>query len=185
MRIYWSRLLEDFGARGGDVITGAVQSQDLEAISAQFDLAASRGLGPSCRTCFSAASDHSPFQAPQRTVVAALLRGIAYREPLGFEVVVVRGPERFSVPMCSFEPGLTAVGIEIIRGGPFMPLTALHYREAPGEVEAFILGLLRDHAPAVYARIDSGRFRDCPAARHRARGDHRLPDGHARVSRTV
>jgi len=159
MRIYWSRLLEDFDARGGDVITGAVQPQDLEAISARFDLTVVASGRGSLSNLFPLLPDHSPFQAPQRTVVAALLRGIAYREPLGFEVVVVRGAgEILTFPMYSFEPGLTALGIEIIRGGPFMPLTTLHYGTAPREVEAFILQLLREHAPAVYGRIDSGRF---------------------------
>jgi len=38
MRLYWSRLLDDFAARGGDVVAGAVRSPDLEAISTQFDL---------------------------------------------------------------------------------------------------------------------------------------------------
>ena len=159
MRIYWSRLLDDFAARGGDVVAGAVHSSDLEAISTQFDLTVVASGRGSLSNLFPRLPDHSPFQAPQRVVVAALLRGVAYREPLGFEVVVIRGAgEILAFPMCSFEPGLTALGIEIVRGGPFTPLTTLHYDDAPGEVEAFILGLLREHATAIYARVDAERF---------------------------
>jgi hypothetical protein len=108
---------------------------------------------------FPIVADHSPYAAPQRVVIAALVRGVAYREPLGFEVVIVpRAGEILTFPMCSFEPGLTALGIEIIRGGAFTPLASLRHETAPGDVNAFMLAMLRDHAPAIHARVDPRRF---------------------------
>lgn len=159
MRIYWSRLLDDFTARGGEVVAGAVQSSDLDAIATQFDLTVVASGRGSLSNLFQLRRDHSPFAAPQRVVVAALVRGIAYREPLGFEVVVVRGAgEILAFPMYSFEPGLTALGIEIVRGGPFTPLTTLHYDDSPREVESLILGLIREYATAIWTRLDPERF---------------------------
>jgi 2-polyprenyl-6-methoxyphenol hydroxylase-like FAD-dependent oxidoreductase len=186
MRIYWARLLEDFAARGGEVIFDTVQPSDLEAISSNVDLTVIASGRGSLANLFPAVADHSPYAAPQRLVVAALLRGVAYREPLGFEVVIVpRAGEILAFPMCSFEPGLTALGIEIIRGGPFTPLATLRYDSASADVEAFILSMLRDHAPAIHARVDPdafgiarpldiGHVAITPAAR---RGFTRLPNG--------
>jgi 2-polyprenyl-6-methoxyphenol hydroxylase-like FAD-dependent oxidoreductase len=159
MRLYWARLLEDFAERGGEVVYGDVQRSDLEELSSRFDLTVVASGRGTLANVFPRLADHSPYSAPQRVVVAALLRGIAYREPLGFEVVVVRGAgEILAFPMCSFEPGLTAVGIEVIQGGPFTPLLTLHYETEPHELEAFIRGILREHAPAIHARIDAERF---------------------------
>jgi 2-polyprenyl-6-methoxyphenol hydroxylase-like FAD-dependent oxidoreductase len=188
MRLYWARLLEDFIARGGDVVFGAVQAADVEPLSSQFDLTVVASGRGSLANLFPLMPGYSPYPVPQRLVVAALMRGIAYREPLGFEVVVARGAgEILAFPMCSFEPGLTAIGIEIIRGGPFTPLATLHYDAAPREVETFIAGLFRDHAPAIHERVDPKRFGVArpvdighvaitPAAR---RAFTRLPNGRA------
>jgi len=160
MRLYWARLLNDFAARGGDVVVRAVRPADIDALSTQFDLTVVASGRGSLSNLFPLVPEHSPFETPQRVVLAALVRGVAYREPLGFEVTVVRGAgEILTFPMCSFEPGLTALGIEIVRNGPFTPLAAtLRYDEAPREVETFILGLLREHAPAIHARVEPGRF---------------------------
>jgi 2-polyprenyl-6-methoxyphenol hydroxylase-like FAD-dependent oxidoreductase len=186
MRIYWARLLEDFAARGGEIVFTTVQPADLEAVSSNFALTVVASGRGSLANLFPTVATHSPYAAPQRLVVAALLRGVAYREPLGFEVVVVpRAGEILAFPMCSFEPGLTALGIEIIHGGPFTPLITLRYETAPADVEAFIQGILRDHAPAIHARVDPNQFGIArpldighvaitPAAR---RGCTRLPNG--------
>jgi 2-polyprenyl-6-methoxyphenol hydroxylase-like FAD-dependent oxidoreductase len=186
MRIYWARLLEDFAARGGDVVFTAVQAPDVEELSSRFDLTVVASGRGSLANLFPLLAGHSPYQAPQRVVVAALIRGIDYREPLGFEVVVVpRAGEILAFPMCSFEAGLTALGIEIVHDGPFAPLTTLRYDSAPREVEAYIAGLLREHAPAIHARVNPERFGIArpldighvaitPAARH---GSLRLPNG--------
>jgi 2-polyprenyl-6-methoxyphenol hydroxylase-like FAD-dependent oxidoreductase len=186
MRVYWARLLEDFAARGGEIAFSTVQPTDLEELSSKFDLTVVASGRGSLANLFPIVPDHSPYAAPQRLVIAALVRGIAYREPLGFEVVVVpRAGEILAFPMCSFEPGLTALGIEIVRDGPFTPLSTLRYDSAPQEVETFILTMLRDHAPAIHARVDPKQFSVArpldfghvaitPAAR---RGVTRLPNG--------
>ena len=159
MRIYWARLLEDFAGRGGEVVFGTVRPPDLEALSTEFDLTVVASGRGTMGNLFPPAAEHSPYAVPQRLVVAGLLRGVAYREPLGFEVVVVpRAGEILAFPMYSFEPGLTAVGIEIIRGGPFEPLVTLRHDTEPAAVTAFMLAMLREHAPAIHARVDPRRF---------------------------
>ena len=186
MRIYWSRLLEDFIGRGGEVVYESVQTADLDELSSRFDLTVVASGRSALSNLFPIVPEHSPFPAPQRLVAVALVRGIAYREPRGFEVVIARGAgEILAFPMWSFEPGLTALGIEIIHDGPFTPLATLRYETGPREVEAFIAGVLREHAPAIAARVDPDRFEITrsldyghvaitPAARH---GCLRLSNG--------
>jgi len=159
MRIYWARLLEDFSARGGNLVFGPVRPSDLETLSSQFDLTIVASGRGSLANLFPLIPQHSPYEAPQRLVFVALLHGIAYREPPGFEVALVRGAGEILVfPICSFEQGLTAIGVEIVRGGPFTPLATLRHDETTREVEAFLGQVLREHAPAVHARVDPARF---------------------------
>jgi hypothetical protein len=64
-------------------------------------------------------------------------------------------------PLFSFEPGLTAVGIEAARGGAFSVLSTFHksrFDQHQPEFEATVLGLLRGYAPSIYARVDPKRF---------------------------
>jgi hypothetical protein len=159
MRIYCSRLLEAFAARGGQVAIGSVQAGDVERLGAEHDLlvvAAGRG---SLANLFPRRADISPYDHPQRLAVAGFYRGVAYPQPVGFDLNITRGHgEVLSLPLFSFEPGLTGILFEIVRGGVFEVLRHLRYEDDPGRFNATVLGLLRDHAPAVYARVDPQAF---------------------------
>jgi hypothetical protein len=159
MRIYWARLLEDFVARGGRVVTGALQAHDVERLASDHNLmvvAAGRG---SLANMFPRLPEHSPYDKPQRLLVAGLYRGIAYRQPLGFELAVTPGHgEILGLPLFSFEPNLTGIGIEIVPGGAFDVLRHMRYEDNPRRFEATVSGLLQLYAPAIYARIDLNAF---------------------------
>jgi 2-polyprenyl-6-methoxyphenol hydroxylase-like FAD-dependent oxidoreductase len=159
MRIYWARLLEDFTMRGGRVVIGMLQAADVERLAMQHDLmvvAAGRG---SLANMFPRLAEHSPFDKPQRLLVAGFFRGIAQLQPLGYEVNMAPGHgEIFVFPLFSFEPHLTGIGIEIIPGGAFEVLRHMRYEDDPQRFNTAVLGLLRNHAPAVYARVDPYAF---------------------------
>ena len=111
--------------------------------------------------------------------MAGLFRGIAYPQPLAFEAIVNPGHgEILQFPLFSFERGLTALGIEAVRGRGFSVLREFHpsrFDEQRPEFEATVLALLRDYAPSIYARVDQKRF---AAARP-------LDVGHVAITPTV
>jgi 2-polyprenyl-6-methoxyphenol hydroxylase-like FAD-dependent oxidoreductase len=159
MRIYLARLLEDFAARGGRVEVGVLQSDDLVHLSTQHDLlvvAAGRG---SMATLFPRLPEHSPYDKPQRIVVGGLYRGIAYPQPLGFDVCITPGTgEILALPLFSFESGLTGIAFEIVPGGAFEPLKQARYEENPQRFDTLVLELMREYAPIIYARVDPQAF---------------------------
>ena len=48
-------------------------------------------------------------------------------------------------------------GIEAVRGGAFTGLSEVKYTSDPRRFEQRVLDILRDHAPAVYTRVDVDR----------------------------
>ena len=159
MRIYWARLLEDFRSRGGRLIFGTLAASDLEDLATRHDLVVVASGRGTLSNLFPRVPEHSPFQKPQRLVMAGLFRGIAYPNPLSFQAVVNRGHgEILSFPLFSFEPGLTALGIEAADGGAFSILSQVRVDTNRREFEQTVLGLLREYAPGVYARVDPAKF---------------------------
>jgi len=160
MRIYYARLLEDFALRGGGVVLGALQAADVQQRAAEHDLmvvAAGRG---SLAKMFPRLPAHSPFRTPQLLCVAGLYRGIAYPQPLAVDIASVPGHGTiFVLPLFSFESHLTSVGFFISPGGAFEVLKRQRYADDPRGFEAAVLGLLRDYAPPLYARVDPSAFR--------------------------
>jgi 2-polyprenyl-6-methoxyphenol hydroxylase-like FAD-dependent oxidoreductase len=159
MRIYCARLLEEFAMRGGQVVIGAVQASDIQRIGVYHDLmvvAAGRG---SLANLFARRPEHSPYSTPQRLVIAGFYRGVAYPQPVGFDLAIAPGHgEILSLPLFSFEPGLTGILFEIKRDGAFEALRHMRYEDDPSRFHATVLGLLRNHAPMIYARLDPHAF---------------------------
>src|SRR5262245_23104573 len=150
MRIYCARLLEDFAARGGEVVLGVLQAADVERIAGGHDLVVVASGRGSLATMFPRLPEHSPHDKPLRLVAGGLYHGVAYPEPVGFDVVVSPGNgEILSLPLFSFEPGLTGIAFEIAEGGAFEPLRHMRYEDDPGRYHSVVLGLLREHAPSI------------------------------------
>jgi flavin-dependent dehydrogenase len=159
MRIYLARLLEDFVACGGRVIYGTLQIDDLAQLATQYDLlvlATGRG---GITTPFPRLPEHSPYDKPQRVVVGGLFKGLTYPQPLGFDVCITPGVgEILALPVVSFEPGLTGIAFETIPGGAFDPVKQLRYEDDPQRFNALVLEMVREYAPAIYARADRQVF---------------------------
>jgi len=160
MRIYFGRLLEDFAARGGEVVIGEVQASDLERISANHDLlVVATGRG-GLSELFPRIASSSPFTSPPRQLCVGLYRGVApVATPLtGTIHFVPQHGEIFEFPIFSFEPHVIGMNIQAIPGGAFEPLARMRYAEDPRRFNTAVIKLLRDYAPAIYERIDPARF---------------------------
>jgi 2-polyprenyl-6-methoxyphenol hydroxylase-like FAD-dependent oxidoreductase len=176
MRIYCARLLEDFSSRGGRVVIATFNPQQLDAVAARHDLLVVASGRASLSTIFPRVAEHSPFTSPQRLCIGGLYRGVARSEPCALEVIVTPGSgEILAVPMQSFEPGLTGIGILIAAGGRFETLRHLRCTDDRRAFVAATLALLREHAPTIYERIDPRAF-DLPRD---------LDLGHAAITPTV
>ncbi len=157
-RIYLSRLLEDYSARGGEVVVGATPVAEALVRSPAYDLVVVAG-GREGGDLFPRDPARSPYDRPQRLLCAGTFRGIAYPEPLGLAFTVSPGAgEVFQAPIFSFDGRVSGLLFEAIPGGPFEPLVRRDHREDPAGFEAEVLRLLRVHAPAVYARVDRSEF---------------------------
>lgn len=159
MRIYCARLLEDFSARGGRLVIHTVETRELEQLAARHDLLVIASGRSTITNVFPRIAGDSPYTQPQRLVVGGLFRGIGYSDPRALEVNIVPGSgEILAVPIQSFEPDLTGLGILITAGGALEPLRHLRHDEDPARFAATILELLRAHAPEIYRRADPQRF---------------------------
>jgi len=159
MRIFFSRLLEEFAARGGQVVVAEMGLVDVERVSANHDLmVVATGRG-GLSELFPRIPEHSPFTSPQRIICAGLFRGVSYPKPFGASLSIVPGHgELIEFPIYSFEPRVTGLLFEAIPGGVFEILSKLRYEDDPRRFERTMLKLLHQHAPAIYARIDLRRF---------------------------
>lgn len=159
MRIYCARLLDDFSARGGQVVIGTLATSDLEELSTRHDLVVVASGRGGFSNLFERVAEHSPFDEPQRLVIAGFYQGIRNRDPLGFEVVISRGHGEILVfPAFSFESGVTGIGIEAARGGDFTSLADVKYATDPQTFEQRVLDILHDHAPTVFERVNVSEF---------------------------
>lgn len=159
MRIYTARLLEQFSARGGNLVLRAVDAGELDGLAAQHDLlvvcTGRGGLG----ALFPRIAEHSPYTAPPRFILGGLFRGIAATQPNSASFTIIPGlGEIFCLPAYTFEPGIIGLGIEAIPGTPLEAVARTPYDADPAAFHAAILAMLRAHAPAIAARIDPERF---------------------------
>src|SRR5262245_49854311 len=159
MRIYAARLLEDFSSRGGRVLIQTVESGELEGLAAQHELLVVASGRTSLSTIFPRVAEHSPHTVPQRLCVGGYFRGVAYSEPRALEIIVTPGSGEILVLAAqSFEPDVTGIAILITTGGLFEPLRHVRYKDDPRAFNATVLGLLRQHAPTVFERVDAASF---------------------------
>jgi 2-polyprenyl-6-methoxyphenol hydroxylase-like FAD-dependent oxidoreductase len=159
MRIYLAALLEDFAARGGRVVVGAVQADDLTRLAQEHPLVVVAAGRANLTERFPAIPEHSPYEAPQRRLCSGLFRGIADSNPVGFSFNISPGHgEIFQSPFHSFEGRVSSLLFEAIPGGELEPITRRRYDDDPGGFEDTVLALLRAHAPQIYERVDRDRF---------------------------
>jgi 2-polyprenyl-6-methoxyphenol hydroxylase-like FAD-dependent oxidoreductase len=158
MRIYLGRLQEEFAARGGTVVVGAVNAGDLERLSEQHDLlVVATGRG-GITELFPRIEEESPFSQPQRWIATGLFHGIRAIPGNATVTFVPMHGEVFEFPIFSFEPNMVGLGVEAVPGGAFDEAVHMRYEDDPQRFNAAFLKLLREHVPLIYQRVDPEKF---------------------------
>jgi 2-polyprenyl-6-methoxyphenol hydroxylase-like FAD-dependent oxidoreductase len=160
MRLYEATLLEDFAARGGRIMFGALEPGDLSRLSLSHDLVVVASGRGRLADVFPRIPERSPYSQPQRRLFAGLFHGISRLEPntLAFTIAPGHG-EIFNAPFLTFDGLVHNLLIEGIPGGGFQALMDQRYEDDPKGFETTVLDVLRAHAPSVYERIDTQAFR--------------------------
>jgi hypothetical protein len=159
MRIYQSTLLNDFENRGGKVVVGALDANDVARLSTQHDLMVVASGRGSLTEMFPRDPDRSPYASPQRRLTGAFFRGVDFPEGLRVNYTVSPGNgEIFQAPFTSFEGNLCSILIEAIPGQAFDSISHMRYDDDSKKFEATALALLREHAPPIYERINPQEF---------------------------
>jgi 2-polyprenyl-6-methoxyphenol hydroxylase-like FAD-dependent oxidoreductase len=159
-RLYLPRLLRDFQERGGDVVFGATpEAADVERVSADHELvvvAVGRG---SIGGMFRRRPEKSPYDRPQRRLVAGLYHGIAPTEPRGVSFCIAPGHgELLELPLLTREGPATALLFENIPGGDTEKLVDMPVEEDIAAFESAVLATVREHYGWVADRIDPSAF---------------------------
>jgi 2-polyprenyl-6-methoxyphenol hydroxylase-like FAD-dependent oxidoreductase len=157
-RLYLPRLMEDYQERGGAMVFGPIDAEEIERISSDHDLvvvAAGRGAG----AMFPARQDKSPYDRPQRRLSAGIYHGIGYSEPKGVGVHMSLGHgELLELPITSREGFATALLFENIPGGDLEVLADISYDDDPRAYNEAVLRKLQEHYPMCFERVDRDSF---------------------------
>lgn len=158
-RVYQPRLAEDFVARGGSLHVAAVDAAGLEEITQRHELvvvATGRaGLGH----LFPRVPEHSPHTQPARLLFGGLFHGMRPPEPLGFQFTIAPGHgEIVEGRMVSTQGFIGSLFLEAVPGGALEVITSRNPNEDPRGFSALFRELLREHAPATFARLDPEAF---------------------------
>ncbi|APR82683.1 putative monooxygenase [Minicystis rosea] len=159
MRLYLPRAMEDFAARGGEIVIAPCRPEDVGRLAGRHALViVATGRG-GLSEMFPRMPEWSPYDAPQRRLLGGLFRGIQLPRPFEFGFNIVPGAgEIFELQMITRHGPTPALLVEAIPGGPLEPLTHLRYEDDPAAFSRALLAALREHVPDTYARIDPAEF---------------------------
>ncbi len=158
-RLYLPRLMRNFAERGGRLVYGDVDTDDVLRLSTEADLVVvCTGKGPLGRL-FAHEAAHSPFDRPQRMLCVGLYKGVAEENPRSVTLSVSPGQgELIDIPTLSFDGMAHALLMENVPGGELEVLSRLRYEDDPRGFLDTLLQKLEQHHPTVFRRIDRARF---------------------------
>jgi 2-polyprenyl-6-methoxyphenol hydroxylase-like FAD-dependent oxidoreductase len=111
---------------------------------------------------FERVADGSPYDRPQRRLLAGLFNGVQRTNPVGATLSVSPGHgELIDIPILTFGGMASALLFENIPGGDLEELVNLRYEENPKHFIEKVLTKLELHHPHIYNRIDRGSFGIC------------------------
>ena len=158
-RLLLPRWLEDFAARGGNLICDQLpdDAPSLEGVVGGHDLVVVAVGRTSIASLFPVDPLRSPYAAPQRVLLAALCDGLALPDPLAISFNIAPGAgELFQMPILTADGLGTNLLIEAVPGGPLADVVS-----RPADDPRFLPEFreaLAMHAPAIAARVDGTRF---------------------------
>ena len=161
-RVYLPRLMEDFEALGGSIELKPVDALALGPLAQRFDLLVVASGRGTLAQAFEREPDASPYDRPQRQLLAALFSGIRRTNPVGATLSVSPGHgELIDIPILTFGGMASALLFENIPGGELEKLARVRYDENPKGFIELVLAKLEQHHPHIYNRIDPGSFDLC------------------------
>jgi 2-polyprenyl-6-methoxyphenol hydroxylase-like FAD-dependent oxidoreductase len=161
-RIYLPNLMEDFEAHGGKIEIATIGAQELGRLAQRFDLLVVVSGRGALAESFERVAAWSPYDRPQRQLLAALFTGIRRTNPVGATLSVSPGDgELIEIPILTFGGMASALLFENIPGGDLEELARLRYQDYPSVFVRTVLEKLEQHHPNIYHRIDTTAFDLC------------------------
>jgi 2-polyprenyl-6-methoxyphenol hydroxylase-like FAD-dependent oxidoreductase len=159
MRLYLPRLMGDFEARGGKLVVATCTAADASAIAEGHDLLVVATGRDGLASLFPRVPERSPYEAPQRRLLAGIFRGVRLPSPFAMQFNIVPGHGEIFENQFLTEGGHKACFlVEAVPGGALEPLTTMRYEEDPAGVSRAMLAILKEHAKEIYARVDPSAF---------------------------
>lgn len=158
-RIYQPALLRDYIERGGEVVYGQIEHDDLAGISEDHDLTVvCTGKGAFAQM-FARNEEYSPFDRPQRMLCAGLFKGVGPTETRAVTMFFSPGHgELIDIPTLSFNGMCNALVFENHVGGDLEILAKTKYEDDPRAFLDIMLDRIQRHYPTLYDRIDRDAF---------------------------
>lgn len=158
-RLYLPQLMDDYEARGGTVVIGPAEIEDIHRRSAAHDLIVVASGSKSVNELFPRDPSRSAYTGPQRLLSAGLFTGIANESTPGVEYQIVPGSgEVFRYPFHSLAGRVSVLGFEIIPDGAFEHLAHLRHTDDLPAYHHAVLAALAIHVPGVRERINEREF---------------------------
>lgn len=158
-RLYLPKLMEDFAARGGDIVVEQVAAEDVDRLAQRHDLMVIASGRASLTSMFGRRADKSPYDRPQRRLSAGIYSGISYSEPKGVNIHFSPGHgELLELPIYSHQGFGTALLFENIPGGDLEVLADTRFEDDPAGFNRLVLEKLRAHYPMLVERLDESEF---------------------------
>lgn len=159
MRLYLPHLLDLFNARGGQMIIGDYQADDLPLLADQGALVVVATGRNGLTKLFPRIPAASPYTQPQRQLMAGLFRGIQPLTPqaMCFQIAPGQG-EIFENRFLTADGLVGGLLIEALPGSELAEIATLPYSRQPADFTARLLDCLQRYAPLTYHRIDPRTF---------------------------
>jgi 2-polyprenyl-6-methoxyphenol hydroxylase-like FAD-dependent oxidoreductase len=158
-RIYLPQLMEDFVARRGRLEVRSLNARDIGDIAERFDLVVVAMPGNGFRDLFARDDANSPYDRPQRFVLAGLYHG--FRPVQAHTAAMSIAPdhgEAMTFPLLSRTGLVNALAIVAYQPDELAMLRVLSGSADQAGYCSALLHELERHHPTIYDRIDTARF---------------------------
>lgn len=158
-RIYFSTLLNVYQLRGGNVVFGRVERDDMERLSEQHDLMVVASGRGTMIDMFPRIPERSPYTLPQRALFAGIFNGVRPLGDRGFTFFLLPGiGEIFVGQLHTFSGNEVSMLFEAVPGSPMSLLPSLNYADDPQAFNAAVLNFIQEYVPGLFEHIDPENF---------------------------
>lgn len=158
-RIYLPQLMEDFAARGGRLEVRSLNARDISGIAERFDLVVVAMPGNGFCDLFARDDANSPYDRPQRFVLAGLYHGFCPVQARTAAMSIAPGHgEAVTFPLLSRTGLVNALAVVVYQSDKLAMLRAFSGSSDQAGYCLALLCELERHHPTIYDRIDTTCF---------------------------